>query len=750
MLKLRLRVALIAILAFFAALTLTALYRGQLNFLKKPVELEPAGAAAQLYLSQWQFGDYAGMYESLSAKAKKEWSFEDFASFHDSLYRRLAERVSLTYTDCVADARGQVTASFAADFVLFGAGNLHFDSLPMVLTQEESQWRVDFSPGMLLPNLTRDDTVDLVTVRPKRGEIFSSDGQVLARNTTADSVFIVVKNIPGALPEAEPSAENDPGTTPDPGATAVSQAELDRIEAEQQRLEAERLEEQAAFFRAMATALDMTEAHIEELVNSRQAARDGYVVLRAYHRGTIPDDVATQVLAFPGVGIDKTVYTRIREYPQGNYLAHTIGYMGHILDDDWPHYQQLGYESDEKVGLSGLEAAYEDTLHGQKGWLLARRDVEGTQVETYLDIPCVNGQDVWLTIDAKLQSRAEQLLGKLPQDQCGVIITMQPSTGCVTSIASYPNYDLNNFSWPMSQSEYDRLDKDPAKPLLNRATQGTYPPGSAIKPFTAALALDRGLISPQDAFTQETGLTADGRTSWIPQGFGSWGSPPVTRLLAVASPVNLRNAMVHSDNIYFAWLALKIGADEYVNGMKGYGFGLPFDADLTIRTGKVTKLEPLVSLQQLADSGYGQGELLVSPLQMAATFCAFANGGTVMRPQLVHHMGTAFADGMHYQPDPPIPPKSLYTNIISGNTLATIQPLLHQVCTQGTAQSIGLSNISGKTGTAEMDSSNNRVIAWFVGFVDDGSQDKLVLIMLETPTGQGGGRYKLAEEMFTN
>nr|MDD6336712.1 penicillin-binding transpeptidase domain-containing protein [bacterium] len=689
------RLVLTLVVLFLASFTLSAMQRGAGS--NAPTSPDDVGTR---YLKAWQAGDYERMYRYLSTAAQQAYTQEKFAVIHENYYQAMKlQDMSLVATQSVySQELACWVQGYNMAFTLMGAGDMSIENQAMKLVNEgekEEDWRVDFALDMILPRLSQGDYVRLVSISPMRGEIFSQDGIVLARNEKAQSVY--------AVPE--------------------------------------KIQDVAGFCLQLGSLIGMTEESVRTKVESKEAARDGYIVLRAYPAGTLPDEVKDAINAIDGAGVDSRVYTTVRSYPNGSLLSHTLGYVGSISEDQLPQYQQLGYTSDDKVGKMGLEYSFESTMRGSIGWRLERLNSEDEVQEDYLNIPVQKGNDLWLTIDTQLQKRAEELLKtKLDESQRGVIIVLEPTTGKVNAMASYPDYDPNIFSWPINQETWGRLNNDPDKPLFSRATNGLYPPGSSFKPFVAAWALESGQITADTAFTGEV---VDSK--WTPD-MDNWVYPPITRLLYVPSPVNLENAIIYSDNIYFAWLALGMGAERFVENVQALGIGEAFDADVSVTKGRISNLLPIVNLRQLADSGYGQGELVVTPLQMAATFSAFANGGNIMKPQLVEKIG--HQEGLSYVYDQVFEPVVWRENVISKAAIDIIQPDMHKVCTQGTAWSIGMSNISGKTGTAELDNDKSRIIAWFCGYIDDGSMDRLVLVMIEAKTKGGGIRYELAREMF--
>ncbi|EPC40088.1 cell division protein FtsI, partial [Lacticaseibacillus paracasei subsp. paracasei Lpp219] len=278
-----------------------------------------------------------------------------------------------------------------------------------------------------------------------------------------------------------------------------------------------------------------------------------------------------------------------------------------------------------------------------------------------------------LTIDANQQKTAyTQLAGK-----AGSVVTMNPTNGELLTLASSPSYDPNAFVNGISQTDYDKYANNTSLPFLSRFAQ-RYAPGSTFKMLTAAIALQNKTITP-DTTKSISGL------KW--QKDSSWGDYKVTRTVDAASE-NMTQALVNSDNIWFAQVALKMGASAYLKGLAPL-FKTQADLPLTMKKAQISNSGKLASETLLADTAYGQGQLLLSPIEQAAMYSTIANGGTMQQPTLIQ--GT----------------KGKRTNsVLQANAANTVKTALtHVVSDQaGTAHNLAIDGhtIAAKTGTAEL------------------------------------------------
>lgn len=479
----------------------------------------------------------------------------------------------------------------------------------------------------------------------------------------------------------------------------------------------------------------------------------------------MPDEVTVEqqerLNAVNGVHVDTEHYGSKRYYPYGSLLAHTLGYISFATWEEIQTYNEGRdpndglYTTDSKVGKSGIEKLYERELRGKDGYYFFIRGTDGAVKKVIYRKDKVDGSDVMLTIDFKLQQRTEELLDLVlfGTDTAGAVVVMNPKTGEVNAIASNPSYDLNRFIKGMSGDEYKALEEQENEPLRNRATRELYPPGSTFKAFTAAAALDTGTVNENYVFTGYID-----NDYWKPTGYGEWPWPRIkrTRVYHRTEPMNMTNCMLHSDNIYFADVALKIGQEKFIayfNEKLGMDKSLPYE--LGAARSQLYSRGSVMDNKMLADSGYGQGQVLVTPLQLAAMFSAFANNGDMPTPRITD--GLYITDGVEYK----CIRKSEYSvwmeDAISTNAINKIIPMLQGVVDpnkNGTGRSLRVTNVdvAAKTGSAEIGKDKTRMYSWFAGFRLNVVQEdeRVVIVMLDVPDSGAYSslKFQIARELL--
>jgi penicillin-binding protein len=296
----------------------------------------------------------------------------------------------------------------------------------------------------------------------------------------------------------------------------------------------------------------------------------------------------------------------------------------------------------------------------------------------------------------------------------------------VLALVSAPGYDPNDFILGISDKEWNKLQSSPDKPLLNRFTQA-YAPGSSFKPITAAIALKTESIDPN----KKVHISGP---DWQPDD-PSWGDYKVHRVDSL-SEVNLQDALIYSDNIYFAQTALKIGADKFLNEAKNFGFGEKLPSfPIPIEPAQISNNGKIAGQVQLANSGYGQAQVATSALQLAVSYTPFVNDGNLLKPTIELENATNNADVWH-------------KNVISPKLANTIENYLIQVVQNphgtGHAANINGLTIAGKTGTAELKKSkedkNGKENGWFVGF-NTKNPKIMISMMIEDVKNRGGSHY---------
>jgi len=374
------------------------------------------------------------------------------------------------------------------------------------------------------------------------------------------------------------------------------------------------------------------------------------------------------------------------------------------------------------IGRNGMEGLFEKELKGWNGCRIYIVDSEGNEKMELARVLVQHGQDVKLTIDADIQTA----LYKQFKEDKSCSVAMNPYTGEVLALVSTPSYDNNDFILGLSNEQWTSLNEDEDKPLYNRFRQ-VWCPGSAFKPITAAVGLESGAIDPEEDYGNE-GL------NW--QKDTSWGSYYVTTLKTY-EPVILENALIYSDNIYFAKAALRTGAAEMENSLLQLGFQeeLPFEIKMT--KSQYSNTDNIETEIQLADSGYGQGQMLINPLHMACIYTSFCNNGNVIKPYLVYEQE---AKTEYWIPE-------AFSAETANRVLEGITKAVNDPHGSGYAAHRDDIVLAGKTGTAEIklskDDTTGTELGWFAIFTAEREVEQPILIvsMVEDVKGRGGSGY---------
>lgn len=622
----------------------------------------------------------------------------------------------------------------------------------MTLLKENNLWRVVWQPSHIFPDMAWGDTFDRATLAAERGDIVSH-GAVVATNVRLVTVYALLSEIaPKNVLTDEIMQENAGMSEQD------AEKEADRLYSDAEYLNTRFSAEFDAAAAEIAAVLDLDAAELRTKFGKN--ANEFITVYQA-----MPDEVTVeqqeQLNAVNGVHVDTEHYGSKRYYPYGSLLAHTLGYISFATWEEIQTYNEGRdpndglYTTDSKVGKSGIEKLYERELRGKDGYYFFIRGTDGAVKKVIYRKDKVDGSDVMLTIDFKLQQRTEELLDLVlfGTDTAGAVVVMNPKTGEVNAIASNPSYDLNRFIKGMSGDEYKALEDQENEPLRNRATRELYPPGSTFKAFTAAAALDTGTVNENYVFTGYID-----NDYWKPTGYGEWLWPRIkrTRVYHRTEPMNMTNCMLHSDNIYFADVALKIGQEKFIayfNEKLGMDKSLPYE--LGAARSQLYSRGSVMDNKMLADSGYGQGQVLVTPLQLAAMFSAFANNGDMPTPRITD--GLYVTDGVEYK----CIRKSEYSvwmeDAISTNAINKIVPMLQGVVDpnkNGTGRSLRVTNVdvAAKTGSAEIGKDKTRMYSWFAGFRLNVAQEdeRVVIVMLDVPDSGAYSslKFQIARELL--
>lgn len=550
-------------------------------------------------------------------------------------------------------------------------GKIEFSNRVKLKENAEKEYKIQWSSTLIFPQLSNTDKVRMKTVTAKRGQIVDKNETILAGNGTVSSVGIV----PGKLGENK-------------------QTNIQQI----------------------ATLLGITEESINNSLSASWVTQDTFVPIKKIKTTEI--ELKQQLLQIPGV---KITSTESRIYPLGEIAAHLTGYIRTITAEELEENRGKGYNSNSLIGKTGLEKQYEERLKGKDGVEIYIEDSQGNRKNDISKIEVQNGEDIKLTIDSNIQTK---LYNELKENE-GFFVVMEPKTGAILALVSTPSYDVNKFVLGMSDEEWKDINGNEKKPMMARYLQ-KWCPGSTFKPITGAIGLTTNSLKTDDTFNY-SGL------SWKKD--SSWGDYNITTLTAYSGSKNLKNALIHSDNIYFAQAVLQIGTDNFTNTLNKIKFNENIDFPLPITKSQYSNNETISSETLLADSGYGQGQILVNPIHMASIYSAFANEGNMIKPYL------------EYQENKQT--EYLVENAFSKETADTIKEDLIQVVEnpEGTANDMKVSGrtIAGKTGTAELKSAKGEtaeVLGWFDCFTADNQNNQLLIIsMVENGRDIGGSHY---------
>ena len=441
---------------------------------------------------------------------------------------------------------------------------------------------------------------------------------------------------------------------------------------------------------------------------------DSFVPIKTVSEITKNGLVYNGILNIKGV---KILTVSIRTYPYDKVASHIVGYVQNVNSEDLKKHKNKGYNSTSVIGRNGIEAVYEKQLRGSSSGKIDLVDKNDKVIENLCAIEIGKSpQDITLTIDIDLQ----QSLYNEYQNDKSASVALNPQTGEVLALVSTPSYSNNDFILGLSTDKWNALNNDSNQPLMSRYKQ-TYTPGSTMKPITAAIGLETKTIDPN----KDLGA----KDKW--QKEASWGNYYVTTLHA-PSPNNLKNAITYSDNVYFARSALSIGKDNLFKYYKNLKIGEKIPFELALNKSQYLNKNQKVNDQLIADSGYGQGQILINPIQLASIYSTFVNNGSIYRPHLVKK-----GEQMWMQ------------RVFSDKTIKTIKEDLINVIADenGTGHAIYHDNVilAGKTGTTEIKQSQSDTtgteLGWFTVMTTDSKQPILITTVVEDVKDRGGSGY---------
>lgn len=656
---------------------------------------------AQSFLDAWVEGNYEAMYSYLSSNSQAEYTLEAFTRTYTSTAdtMRLIDLETTLLSVLTAPAGSTAQAAFKVTYNTRILGPIERE-LTMQLVSSGDRWGIVWTPALIFPELAGGNMLQMEIESPSRANIYDRNGQWLV-SANASTVTITV--IPGEVGE---SYEEDM-------LNLLSQ--VLRVPPDQIR------QQYAGAPQDWVIPLGDADAEI---------VQENWDALRSY----------------PPIGtIEKTG----RRYY--NLLApHVLGYTAQIQLEQAESYAELGYRGDEIVGQGGLEQWGERYLAGTSGGTLTAWTPGGQYFGEVARRDSQPAQSIYTTLDRDLQIIVQDAIEeayRVSQDTWAptaggaAVVVLDVNSGAVLAMASYPYFDPNvlnpNNNHPfLTQNYINDMLNNPLRPLLNRATQAQYPPGSIFKVVTMATALESGIFTPNSTYTctgiwNELGTLA--RRDWLEGGHGT---------------LTLAQALTASCNPWFYHIGLRTGQADFdllAQYAREFGLGQRLEIEIAEEPGLIPDSGWLWQergeewrLDDSVNMAIGQGPVLVTPLQIATMMATIANGGTVYQPHLVDRIGL-----IGEEPALVTEPVVLHQAAVSPENLAVIRESMRGVASDmeiGTAEyRLGSMEIpvAGKTGTAQV-SGGGYPLAWFGGFVPFDEPELAIVVLIENG-GQGSG-----------
>ncbi len=651
-----------------------------------------AESVIQSFLAALKKGDYATMYSLLSKASQSSISQTDFGkTYDDALNTMSASTLDYQLLSETILSPTTAQASFQITYHTALIGDIQRTIL-VNLVLEQGQWRIQWDTKLILPELAANDHLAMDYQVPARGNIYDQNGNPIAQQSDAVAIGV----IPSQMGKAAGSID----------------VELARL---------------------MHTQPD------DILALWENALPDSYVGITEATK----DEMQKAQVDLSLSGLQTTPYTSRYYFDQG-IAPQVVGYTQLISPDQLNAYRRLGYQGNERVGQTGIEKSMEQYLAGKHGGTLYVVDANGQPVTKIGSSDPQPADSVYLTIDKNLQFYAQQAL----TGYNGAIVVMEMNTGRILAMASSPEYDPNIFDPANTNSQYllSSLLNETDQPLVNRATQGQYPLGSVFKIPAMAAAMESGLYAPnttydcQYNFTELNGITLHDWTYEFCQEALAAGKQCDNSSTKPSGVITLEQGLMRSCDPYFWHIAVDLfnhnRAGDIADMARAFGLGSPTGIGTVAEASG--NISVPTTLLQATNQVIGQGDVLVTPLQVVRFVAAVGNGGTLYRPQLIQQIQSA--DGKVVSS---FKPEAASTLPIQPDRLAAIQQAMGWVMTNplGTAYyaMVGLTvPMGGKTGTAQTGAAVPD--SWFVGYTQDqqnsGKPDIAVAVIMEN-AGEG-------------
>ena len=642
---------------------------------------------ATAYLNAFQKFDYKTMYDLLTPNSRSAYSYDKFVEYHKKVYDTLkVQTVSISMGETV-DNGDSKAYNYTATFKSSEYGEFVYD-MQFEVYKKTKFFLVAWTPANVVPEMEKHDMIYTSVTKGKRGEIFDCEGRVVVKNDYAITVYAEKSKLEGNL-----------------SSVAGKVAQILKLDG-------------------------------SDVLERFEKTYGDTGIFATMFKGELTSEQEKALREIENVKINRNSITPIRYYPYGDALAQTLGYSTPITPEDREQEKYKYLAEGTRIGRSGLEAAYDDYLQPKDGLSIYLISDDSSRKDVLYEEPAQDGYDLKLTVDIVLQKSITSYMNeKFNTITTGTATVIEPTSGAVVSMVSYPSYDANIYAYDKA-TNYGDLYENKHTPLLNRNIQGTYPPGSIFKSIMSCIGLDSQSVNQYTVFPYEDEIQyyTYEKDRWRPKG-SNWSHYIVRESFpnaTITGRLDMHRALIWSDNIYFGWLAMQVGKANMVNYAQRLGIGdnLPFD--LSVRKSQMaTDFKTLDNQKLLADTGFGQGQMLFTPLQLCCTFSMFGNSGTIMQPYIVSEIMTTNEFGEHETV------KSTESKIFKqpfGNGItSTVVSILEKTATQGTGKSgvKGLPKtmrVAAKTGTAQTGTTSTGIIGWYAGLVLEGGDKNAVLV----------------------
>lgn len=647
------------------------------------VSAAPASAdvTARIFLEAWSKNNFPSMYAALAPATQTKISQQDFVTRYNDIVREATIRKIVPTLTNIVEEGNTATAQYHVTYETALLGTLEQDNV-FSLVRERSKWGIIWSPRLIFKELETNNRLKLYVSKSTRGNVYDRNGA--------------------------------------PIAIGVKAIQVNLWPAEMQRQQSE-----AQVLAALEPLLGLSQTDIRK----RYAGQNPEWKIAIQ---TISQDLAQEnadTLSLPGIVVEEL---DARQYPLASAAGHVAGYVGQISAEELGELYGQGYREGETFGRAGLEQLGERYLSGGRGGKLVALDPEGKQVAVVAERATQQSRSIYATIDADLQTHLTTFLGV----RRGSITVMDVRNGNILALYSNPGYDSNVFVDRDRNQEREEYLTGPQKPLLNRATQGSYPHGSVQKIITTATAIERGGLSQHTPF-HCTGIwngIGYPKACWI----RSYGKTHGT--------ISLKNALTQSCDIAFYETGLLLhNKDANLLTSFCYAFGLGSETGIGLEESRGNVPDPTKQEWQPTDStdmAIGQDTFLVSPIQVIDFVAAVANGGTLWRPNLIGKIQD-FVNGTEES----VQPQKRGELPVSAETLQIVRDAMLGVTSKEGTAAEAFDKLplitAGKTGTAQVPG-KNEPHSWFAGYAPADNPQIACVVMVEN----GGEGSKVAAPLF--